>query len=105
MARIPDHYPDSLAFVTDLLEKTGIVVTPGQSFGKQGSRYIRIALVQDADKIKEAAERIKNLRFFKPSNKKWIIIDSSNCLNKKHNIWIKIRVLCFFFFDELNISI
>lgn len=63
-ARIPDRYLDSLAFVTDLLEKTGIVVTPGQSFGKQGSRYIRIALVQDADKIKEAASRIQKSKIF-----------------------------------------
>ena len=63
-AKIPDRYSDSLAFVTDLLEKTGIVVTPGQSFGKQGSRYIRIALVQDADKIKEAASRIQKSKIF-----------------------------------------
>lgn len=63
-ARIPDSYPDSQAFVLDLLEKTGVVVTPGQSFGQQGKRYVRLALVQDIEKIEEAARRIKKSHIF-----------------------------------------
>ncbi|MGI6068544.1 aminotransferase class I/II-fold pyridoxal phosphate-dependent enzyme, partial [Absicoccus porci] len=57
-ARIPDAYEDSNAFVKDLLKKTGIVVTPGQSFGQQGLRYVRLALVEDIDRIQEAGKRL-----------------------------------------------
>lgn len=64
-AKIPEKYEDSKAFVLDLLEKTGIVVTPGQAFGKQGERYVRLALVQDESAIKEAARRLKETHFFK----------------------------------------
>lgn len=64
-AKIPEKYEDSKAFVLDLLEKTGIVVTPGQAFGKQGERYVRLALVQDESVIKEAARRLKETHFFK----------------------------------------
>lgn len=64
-AKIPEKYEDSKAFVLDLLEKTGIVVTPGQAFGKQGERYVRLALVQEESVIKEAARRLKETHFFK----------------------------------------
>ena len=63
-ARIPDKYEDSKAFTKDLLEKTGVVVTPGQSFGDQGTRYVRLALVQDFKDIEEAARRIKKSKIF-----------------------------------------
>lgn len=57
-APIPDVYADSNAFVKDLLKKTGIVVTPGQSFGAQGMRYVRLALVEDINRIQEAGKRL-----------------------------------------------
>lgn len=63
-ARIPDAYKDSNDFVLDLLEKTGVVLTPGQSFGQAGKRYVRMALVQDDDSLKEACKRIKNANIF-----------------------------------------
>ena len=64
-AKIPDPYEDSYAFTKDLLEKTGIVVTPGQAFGVHGKKYVRLALVQDIEDIKEAAQRIKKSEIFK----------------------------------------
>ena len=64
-AKIPDQYEDSYAFTKDLLEKTGIVVTPGQAFGVHGKKYVRLALVQDIEDIKEAAQRIKKSEIFK----------------------------------------
>ncbi|MBB5183354.1 aminotransferase class I/II-fold pyridoxal phosphate-dependent enzyme [Catenisphaera adipataccumulans] len=64
-ARIPDTYKDSAAFVLDLLDKAGVVVTPGQSFGEAGERYVRLALVQDIDQIEEAARRIKKSGIFR----------------------------------------
>ena len=64
-ARIPESYKDSLDFTVDLLEKTGIVVTPGQAFGQQGKRYVRLALVQDKEAIIEAGLRLQQADVFK----------------------------------------
>ena len=58
-APIPKNYTSSNAFVKDLLKKTGVVVTPGESFGQYGMRYVRFALVQDVEQIREAARRIQ----------------------------------------------
>lgn len=63
-APIPEKYPDSNAFVKDLLNQTGVVVTPGQSFGQQGLRYVRLALVEDIDRIQEAAKRMSSTNLF-----------------------------------------
>ena len=58
-APIPKSYTSSNVFVKDLLKKTGVVVTPGESFGHYGMRYVRFALVQDVEQIREAARRIQ----------------------------------------------
>lgn len=63
-APIPASYANSIQFSQDLLKKCGIIVTPGLSFGSEGERYVRIALVQDRNTIKEAAQRIKAAQFF-----------------------------------------
>lgn len=57
-AKIPEHYPDSAAFNKDLLEKAGVLANAGTSFGKEGKRYVRFALVRDDEEVKEAARRI-----------------------------------------------
>ena len=59
-SKIPDKYEDSLSFTKDLLKETGIVVTPGESFGSLGKRYVRLALVQEEEEIIEAAKRLQN---------------------------------------------
>ncbi len=64
-AQIPDQYEDCVQFAKELLNKTGIIVTPGLSFGEEGKRFVRLALVQDQEIICEAADRIKQSRFFK----------------------------------------
>ncbi len=58
--RIPDSWTSS-DFAALLLEKAGIVVTPGNGFGESGEGYIRMALTVDKDRLKEAVERIKSL--------------------------------------------
>lgn len=63
-APIPDQYAKSLLFAKDLLAQTGILVTPGTSFGQQGERYVRIAMVQSKEHILEAARRLKDSHFF-----------------------------------------
>jgi LL-diaminopimelate aminotransferase len=56
---VPDAYT-SVDFTTKLLEKAGVVVTPGNGFGDPGEGYIRLALTKDESRLVEAIERIKN---------------------------------------------
>ncbi|CAM3996519.1 aminotransferase class I/II-fold pyridoxal phosphate-dependent enzyme [Paenibacillus alkaliterrae] len=42
----------------EMLKKTGVVVVPGEAFGSEGEGYVRIALVESEDRLKEAARRI-----------------------------------------------
>lgn len=51
----------SLAFANMLLEKAGVVCTPGISFGKYGEGFVRFALTQPVDRIKEALERMEKV--------------------------------------------
>ncbi len=52
----------SLDFTRMLLEKAGIVATPGVGFGEYGEGYIRFALTQSVERINEAVERMHKLR-------------------------------------------
>lgn len=57
-APLPPGYSSSNAFVSDLLERAGVVVIPGGAFGKQGEGYVRIAMVKDETILAEAVRRI-----------------------------------------------
>lgn len=46
-----------------LLDKAGVVCTPGTGFGQYGEGYIRMALAVDKERIKEAIDRIKKIGF------------------------------------------
>lgn len=59
-AKIPGGRTDSMAFCMELLEKAGVIVTPGASFGPHGEGYVRFALVLPPEKIKEVIEAIRN---------------------------------------------
>ncbi len=50
---------NSLDFANLLLEKCGIIVTPGIGYGDYGEGYVRIALTVDEKRLEEAIERIK----------------------------------------------
>jgi LL-diaminopimelate aminotransferase len=52
---------NSAGFVAELLQKTGVVVTPGNGFGTPGEGYFRLALTVDADRLREALSRIASL--------------------------------------------
>lgn len=56
-ARVPEGF-DSSRFVAHLLEKAGVMITPGVGFGSPGEGYVRFALTVNVDRIKEAIERI-----------------------------------------------
>lgn len=59
---------DSEAFAKELADRTGILVTPGSWFGKEGEGFVRIALVQDEDRIREAAARLADSGLFEPAD-------------------------------------
>lgn len=58
-ARIPEAFgEDDVAFVTRMLEETGVLCTPGSSFGEQGKGCVRFALVMPVEVIQEAVEKV-----------------------------------------------
>lgn len=57
-ARVPEGWT-SETFAFTLLEKTGVVVIPGSAFGEQGEGYVRIALVQPPDVLRDVVQRVK----------------------------------------------
>lgn len=63
-APVPAGYT-SQEFVTYLLEKTGVVVTPGVGFGTHGEGYFRIALTVNEERLHEAMARIKGAVAFR----------------------------------------
>lgn len=63
--RIPASYgQDDVKFVMDLFEKSGVLCTPGSSFGSLGAGHVRFALVLPTEVIKEAIESVKNSKMF-----------------------------------------
>ena len=58
-APVPEKYHGySAAFALELLEKTGVVVTPGLGYGQWGEGYFRISLTYPDEILKEALSRI-----------------------------------------------
>lgn len=49
----------STDFALDVLQKTGVVVTPGNAFGIAGEGYVRISLIAECDRLGEALHRFK----------------------------------------------
>jgi LL-diaminopimelate aminotransferase len=62
-APIPNGMP-SRTFAKELLLRTGVVVVPGVGFGAEGEGYVRMALVQNEEKLKEVAQRLKESKLF-----------------------------------------
>ncbi len=59
---VPKGYT-SASFCAHLLEKSGIVTTPGSGFGKAGEGYVRIALTKEKGRIREALSRMRKVGF------------------------------------------
>ncbi|MBK5460414.1 LL-diaminopimelate aminotransferase [Peribacillus sp. TH27] len=57
-AQIPAGWK-SRDFAYELIEKAGVTVVPGDAFGEEGEGYVRMALVQPAERLTEAAEKIQ----------------------------------------------
>lgn len=66
-AKLPGGRTDSMAFCEELMEKAGVVVTPGASFGPSGEGHVRMALVLPPDQIALAVEAIREAGlYYKP---------------------------------------
>ena len=50
-----------MSFVEKLMDKTGIIGTPGTAFGPRGEGYIRFALVRPAEEMAMIAEKIGSI--------------------------------------------
>lgn len=57
--RLPGGRRDSFAFSLDLVERAGVALAPGRAFGERGEGYVRFALVQEPERLREAVERIR----------------------------------------------
>ena len=58
-APIPAKYAKSMDFCLELVEKSGVLCTPGSSFGPLGEGYVRFALTLPSERIAEAVNSIK----------------------------------------------
>jgi len=60
-APLPEAFASigSIEFSTLLVEKAGVAVSPGIGFGEHGEGYVRIALVENEQRIRQAARNIR----------------------------------------------
>jgi alanine-synthesizing transaminase len=60
-AKIPEQYlqnMDTLQFAMKLLEEGGVAVSPGTGFGPAGEGYLRMALVENENRLRQAVRMI-----------------------------------------------
>jgi LL-diaminopimelate aminotransferase len=50
----------SADFALTVLQRTGVVLTPGSAFGEGGEGYVRLSLIADCDRLGEAIARLKD---------------------------------------------
>lgn len=56
----PSHaYLGSLEFSKQLMKEAGVAVSPGNGFGENGEGYVRIAVVENQQRIRQAARNVK----------------------------------------------
>jgi alanine-synthesizing transaminase len=60
-APVPEKYKElgSMEFAKDLLIHAGVAVSPGVGFGEYGEGYVRVALVENEQRIRQAARNVK----------------------------------------------
>ncbi len=61
-APLPEKFRDlgSMQFATLMVEKSGVVVSPGVAFGEHGEGYVRIAMVENERRIRQAARGVRH---------------------------------------------
>ena len=61
--KIPEQYTEAEVLTERVLHEARVFITPGFIFGSNGSRYVRISLCANEEKMMEALRRIKSLEF------------------------------------------
>jgi len=79
-APIPDQYAHlgSLEFAKLLIQETGVAVAPGVGFGEYGDQYVRLALVENEQRIRQAARNVKKFLAATPSHGNVVPIQAAN---------------------------
>jgi alanine-synthesizing transaminase len=64
-AAIPQEHGhlNSFDFAMKILNDAEVCVSPGAGFGHNGENYIRIALVENSDRIRQAVRQIRRALF------------------------------------------
>jgi alanine-synthesizing transaminase len=60
-AKIPEPWSsrmDTMTFATKLLEEGDVAVSPGSGFGPAGEGYLRLALVENENRLRQAVRQI-----------------------------------------------
>lgn len=57
-AAIPEYFTSSEEFAMELVNRCGVLVTPGSAFGPSGEGHVRMALVQDEEVLNQAIAAI-----------------------------------------------
>ena len=62
-APVPEQFKElgSLAFSKLLIEQAGVAVSPGIGFGEYGEGYVRIGLVENEHRIRQAARNVEEV--------------------------------------------
>jgi LL-diaminopimelate aminotransferase len=60
-APIPEGFATSAQYCEFVLERVGVVITPGGAYGRSGEGYFRISLTTPEDRLMEAVERLRGL--------------------------------------------
>jgi LL-diaminopimelate aminotransferase len=58
-AKVPDSIKNVEEYCFELLEKTGVFLTPGTVFGQAGEGYVRVAICQPESVLQTALERLQ----------------------------------------------
>jgi len=75
-AKVPEQFKEagSMLFSRLLIEEAGVAVAPGSGFGEYGEGYVRIGLVENEHRIRQAARNVKKF-----------LAESDRILAKAHN--------------------
>ena len=62
-APLPEKYKNkgSLEFAKELMLKADVAVAPGVAFGEYGEGFVRVGLVENEQRVRQAAKNIKKL--------------------------------------------
>lgn len=60
-APIPDGFADAATYCEHVLERSGVVISPGGAYGESGEGFFRISLTTPDDRLIEAVERLSSL--------------------------------------------